>query len=119
MAQKCPKCESTKVEKRNYATRIGATIGVAAAGFLGFIGARATVVAGAAAGAEAGAVVGAVAGPAGVAAGAATGTFAGAVLGALAGTAAGATVGGTAGKAVDSFILNNYKCLSCGHAFTE
>lgn len=115
MAQKCPKCESTKVEKRNYATRIGAAIGVAAAGFLGFIGTRATTVAGATAGAEAGAVVGAIAGPAGVA----TGTFAGAVLGALAGTAAGATVGGTAGKAVDSFILNNYKCLSCGHTFTD
>lgn len=39
MAHTCPKCESTRVDKRNYATRAGAGIGGLAGGAAGYVGA--------------------------------------------------------------------------------
>ena len=31
----------------------------------------------------------------------------------------GTAAGGAAGAAVDKFVLDNYKCLECGHTFSE
>ena len=47
------------------------------------------------------------------------GTIAGAVLGGIFGGILGCEVGTTLGKAVDKNILNNYRCVACGHTFSD
>lgn len=108
---KCPKCKSDSIEKRNYGKRAGTGVG----GGGGAAGGAASAVGGAAAGAKAGAAIGAFGGPIDVAAGASIG----AIAGALAGGTVGATARSVAGRAVDKHILNNFKCLTCGHTFNE
>ena len=43
----------------------------------------------------------------------------GGVIGFLGGLAVGATAGAVAGKAVDEYILDNYKCNACEHTFSS
>lgn len=108
MDQTCPKCDSKHIDKKNYGTKGFAAVGGAAS-------TTALLAGGTAAGAEVGAAVGIVGGPVGIA----IGTVAGGVIGAISAFAVGAGAGAIAGKAVDTYILDNLKCLDCGHKFSE
>jgi phage tail tape-measure protein len=102
----CPNCQSDRIGTRNTGRKAGGAIGTVAGAASG--------AAGALGGAEIGGTVGAVAGPAG----ALLGAFAGAILGGLFGGAAGGAVGASLGETVDANILDNYRCLACGHCFS-
>lgn len=102
-AVRCPKCGSTAVQSRNFARKAGGALGAC----LGTWGAAAR-------GARAGALVGLrmvtpISPLSGVAA---------AVLGAFAGGMAGCIAGAQLGHAIDEVVLDNYRCLSCGHRFS-
>lgn len=101
----CPHCGSTRVDALNVGRRAGSTIGSVAGATSG--------IAMALSGAEAGAVAGAVGGPLGVVFGGLTGAVIAGLLGGAAGSVAGSAVGG----AIDESLLDNYRCLSCGHTF--
>ena len=104
----CPKCHSQAVEARNLACRAGGAIGLIS----GTVGG----VASALSGAETGTVIGcSVGGPVGCVLGAVTGAIAGGLIGGTTGCLTGARLG----QLVDEHILANYRCLDCGHCFTE
>ena len=111
MAHQCPKCGFRNIDTRNYGRKAGAGVGAVAGGTLGYLGMASSAFAGAKIGAKAFRATGP--------AGAAVGAFAGAIIGALAGASAGATLGGKAGSAVDDNLLDNYRCLECGHTFSD
>ncbi|MGF6533226.1 DNA-directed RNA polymerase subunit RPC12/RpoP [Paraburkholderia sp. GAS206C] len=102
---RCPHCGSMHLETLNVARMAGGTIGSVAGATSGFALALS--------GAEAGAAVGAIGGPIG----AVFGGLTGAVLAGLLGSAAGNAAGSAVGAAIDENMLDNYRCLSCGHAF--
>lgn len=102
----CPRCQSLRTEPRHVVRRIGGAIGAAAG--------ATSAVAFALSGAEAGATAGLVAGPIG----SACGSVAGAILAGLIAGAAGCATGATFGDAVDQKILDNWRCLACGRAFS-
>ncbi len=101
----CPQCGSMEISTLNVARIAGSTIGSVAGATSGFAMALS--------GAEAGAAVGAIGGPIG----AVFGGFTGAVLAGLLGSAAGNAAGSALGAAIDENMLDNYRCLSCGHTF--
>jgi hypothetical protein len=101
----CPRCGSTHLAQRHLARRILGLVGTVA-------GATGSAVR-AWHGAELGGTVGAAAGPPGFVLGA----VAGAVLSALAGGSAGCAVGVRLGDAIDARLLNDLRCLECGHPF--
>ena len=110
----CPKCGSTKVDKRNHAKRVTTSVGAAAGGTgAGIAAARAGTVAGEKIG---GAIGAAAFGPGGKITGEAIGRIAGAVVAGLAGAAG---VGSMAGELIDAHVLNNFQCMECSHAFSE
>lgn len=103
----CPNCRSTRVSALGYARKVGGAVGAVAgvaSGAAGILG-----------GAEAGAALGVFAGPLGILVG---GLF-GAVLGGVAGGVVGCAAGAQLGDVVDSNVLENYRCLSCGYTFGE
>lgn len=102
---RCPRCNSAHIDTLNVARMAGSTIGSVAGATGGF--------AMAISGAEAGAAVGAIGGPIG----ALFGGLTGAVLAGLLGSAAGNAAGSAVGAAIDENMLDNYRCLSCGHTF--
>ncbi len=59
--------------------------------------------------------VGVVAGPPGMLAGG----LLGALIGALVGGTAGGFAGARLGEMVDERVLDNYRCLACGHSFSR
>lgn len=101
----CPQCDSTHVEVLNVGRKAGSTLGSVAGATSG--------VAMALSGAEAGAAVGAIGGPLGALFGGLTGAVIAGLLGSAAGSVAGSAVGGV----LDDSLLDNYRCLSCGHTF--
>ena len=101
----CPNCGSEQIRIKNIAKKAGGAIGAVAGGASG--------IAGAMSGARLGFLVGAAVGPVGAFAG----SLAGAALGCILGAAVGCEVGLTVGGMVDDHLLDNYECLSCGHAF--
>lgn len=103
----CPHCRSTNVTTSNLGRKCTVMLG----GVAGGIFSAATVWHGA----RVGAVVGAPTGPAG----ALLSAVAGAVLAALAGAATGCAAGGVVGDMIDHKVLNNYRCLACGHRFSR
>lgn len=104
---RCPQCGATRIEQRHRARRIGGTIGTIA----GAIGGACRTLAGY----EIGLVVGAATfGPPG----AALGAISGAVISALMGGTTGWTIGTKLGAALDTSVLDNYRCLSCQHTFS-
>jgi DNA-directed RNA polymerase subunit RPC12/RpoP len=105
VSTRCPRCNSAHVDTLNVARIAGSTIGSVAGATGGF--------AMAISGAEAGAAVGAIGGPLG----ALFGGLTGAVLAGLPGSAAGNAAGSAVGAAIDENMLDNYRCLSCGHTF--
>ncbi|HHT8994844.1 TPA: hypothetical protein ACT5B2_005408 [Burkholderia cenocepacia] len=101
----CPQCDSTHVDVLNVGRKAGSTLGGVAGATSG--------VAMALSGAEAGAAVGAIGGPLGAVFGGLTGAVIAGLLGSAAGSVAGSAVGGV----LDDSLLDNYRCLSCGHTF--
>ncbi|WP_322090116.1 hypothetical protein [Burkholderia cenocepacia] len=101
----CPQCDSTHVDVLNVGRKAGSTLGSVAGATSG--------VAMALSGAEAGAAVGAIGGPLGAVFGGLTGAVIAGLLGSAAGSVAGSAVGGV----LDDSLLDNYRCLSCGHTF--
>lgn len=101
----CPRCGSEHVEKRNQARKAGSTIGAVAGATSG--------VAMTLSGAEVGATVGLIAGPIG----SVFGGLAGAILAGLAASAAGCAAGAAMGEVIDENVLDNHRCVSCGHTF--
>lgn len=105
--RQCPQCGGTQVEQRHRARRIGGTIGTIA----GAIGGVCRTLGGY----EFGLAVGAATfGPPG----AVLGAFSGAVISALMGGTTGWTIGTKLGAALDTSVLDNYRCLSCQHTFS-
>jgi hypothetical protein len=103
--QRCPRCGSNHIEKRNQARKAGSTIGAVAGATSG--------VAMTLSGAEVGATVGLVAGPIG----SVFGGLAGAILAGLAASAAGCAAGAAVGEVIDENVLDNHRCSACGHTF--
>lgn len=101
----CPQCGSERIETRDFAQRTG--------GALGGVAGAAGGVAGTLPGAQLGLAIGLAGGPFG----ATLGTVIGAILGGLCGAALGCEVGATFGQVVDDRVLDNYRCLACGHTF--
>ncbi|WP_244101862.1 hypothetical protein [Burkholderia cepacia] len=101
----CPQCDSTRIDALNVGRKAGSTLGSVAGATSG--------VAMALSGAEAGAAVGAIGGPLGAVFGGLTGAVIAGLLGSAAGSVAGSAVGGV----LDDSLLDNYRCLSCGHTF--
>tara|TARA_R110001583_G_scaffold87190_2_gene227837 strand:- start:363 stop:710 length:348 start_codon:yes stop_codon:yes gene_type:complete len=106
MKLQCPNCQSHQVEAHNYAKKTGGAVGTIAGAAGG--------VAAAASGARIGAGLGMLVGPAG----AVLGGLAGAIFGGIAGGAAGCTAGSALGEMIDETLLDNYKCMACGHSFS-
>jgi hypothetical protein len=105
--QRCPRCQSTRVDARNLARKMGGAIGTLAGTTSG--------IAFALSGAETGATVGLLAGPAG----AVCGAIAGAVIAGLIGGAAGCATGSVFGEIVDEKVLDNFHCHACDHTFSR
>ncbi|HGO6070665.1 TPA: hypothetical protein ACK3Q6_003254 [Burkholderia cepacia] len=105
-AQRCPHCNSRRVGTLNIGRKAGSTIGSVAGATSGMAMALS--------GAEAGAAVGAIGGPLG----SVFGGLAGAVIAGLLGSAAGCAAGSAVGAAIDENVLDNHRCMSCGHTFS-
>lgn len=99
----CPECQSLRIEIRNHGRRIGGAIGTAAGATSAFVMALS--------GGEAGAVVDLIAGS--------IGSACGAIIAGLVGGAAGCATGVVFGEVLDSNVLDNYRCRTCGHAFSN
>lgn len=96
----CPSCKSQRIDMRNHGRRTLGSLG-GAAGAMGAATGSLTVI-------DMGMV--------GVRLGSSAGVP-GAILGGLVGAMAGLVTGAKAGELIDELVLNNYLCLSCGHAF--
>jgi phage tail tape-measure protein len=105
MTLQCPLCNSRNIETLDYAKKTGATVG--------FVGGAASGAASALGGARVGATVGMIAGPVGVG----VGSVVGALLGGLLGGTAGGITGAKLGQVIDDRLLENNRCLNCGHTF--
>lgn len=104
---RCPQCGAAQIEQRYRARRIGGTIGTIA----GAIGGACRVMGGY----ELGLAIGTSAfGPPG----AVLGALSGAVISALMGGTTGWTIGTKLGAALDTSVLDNYRCRSCQHTFS-
>ncbi|BDT66689.1 hypothetical protein os1_08530 [Comamonadaceae bacterium OS-1] len=106
MTIQCPKCHSKSIDTQDYAKKVGGTIGTVAGAASGMAGALS--------GAEVGLIAGTVLDPGD----SVLGVIACAVLGGLLGGVAGCTMGAKLGEVVDSNILDNCRCLSCGYRFS-
>ncbi|WP_230950482.1 hypothetical protein [Burkholderia cepacia] len=104
--QRCPHCNSSRIDTLNVGRKAGSTIGSVAGATSGMAMAFS--------GAEAGAAVGAIGGPLG----SVFGGLAGAVIAGLLGSAAGCAAGSAVGAAIDENVLDNQRCMSCGHTFS-
>lgn len=106
MSISCPNCRSALIETRNLARKTGGLIGTVG----GTVGGAASSLTGV----EIGMTVGVVAGPPGMV----VGGFLGALMGALFGGTACGLAGAQLGELVDRRILDNHRCLVCGHCFS-
>ncbi|TVT33516.1 hypothetical protein [Marinobacter vinifirmus] len=103
MSEQCPRCLSTRIGRNNYGKKAAGVVGAAAGVYGGY--------ASAIAGARTGAVVGAMAGP--------VSGIGGAVIGGLLGGVTGVSAGIILGDVLDEVVLDNYRCLECGHSFSK
>lgn len=103
----CPRCQSDRIETRSYGKKIGGAVGAAAG-----VGSGIALVL---SGADVGAALGSVAGPAGIVAGG----LAGGVLAVLMSGSAGCAAGAAFGNVIDENVLDKYRCVECGHAFSQ
>jgi len=103
----CPNCHSHQVITKNYARKVGRTLGTA--------GGIAAGVSATLRGARYGSTVACIAGPPGRVIGGMTGAILGTLLwGVMAGKA-----GATLGDVVDDHLLDNHTCQRCGHRFSQ
>lgn len=103
MNEQCPKCLSERIGKNNYGKKAAGVLGAAAGVYSGY---ASTI-----AGARTGAMVGVMAGPV-------TG-IGGAVIGGLLGGVSGVSAGIILGDVLDEQVLDNNRCLECGHSFSK
>jgi len=103
----CPKCQSKRVDIDNRARKAG--------GLIGTMAGSTSAMAYALSGAETGMTVGRLVGPTGMM----LGGLAGAIIAGLIGGAVGCKAGAAVGEVIDATVLNNYRCLSCGHHFSK
>lgn len=106
MNKVCPSCLSERVITLNRARRAGGAVGLVG----GSVGAAASVLSGA----RTGMAIGAIAGPPG----SVLGGIVGALVAASVGGATGAIAGAQLGEVIDERILDNCRCLACGHTFS-
>ena len=103
----CPLCRSPRITSRDWGRKVAGVIGCAAGAAGGFYGCLRTphlsLSTGLAFSPSASALNG----------------VAGAVLSALTGTAIGCEVGTAVGEQIDHYLLNNFECLDCSHAFSS
>ena len=100
----CPRCQSERIETRSYGKKIGGALGALA----GLGSGVALVLSGAdirnAGGSEANPP---------------DDGLAGCVLAVLKSGSAGCTAGADLGDVVDEHVLDRYRCIECGHAFSQ
>ncbi len=101
----CPRCQSERVETRNYGKKIGGALGAAAG-----IGSGMALVL---SGADTRAAIGST-GEATEAGGLAQG-----VLAVLRSGSVGCAAGAAFGDVIDEHVLDRYRCVECGHAFSQ
>lgn len=103
----CPKCHDGLIRPVNRARKAGGAIGTVAGAATGAVGVlKGMKTASDSTGADLGSTAAVLA------------VVAGAVIGALIGGTTGCEVGARLGQAVDTHVLNNYRCLTCGFTFS-
>lgn len=103
----CPRCQSERIETRSYGKKIGGALGAAAG-----IGSGMALV-------LSGADIRAASGSAADPMDAAAGGLAGGVLAVLKSGSAGCAAGAAFGDVIDEHVLDKYRCVECGHAFSQ
>jgi hypothetical protein len=103
----CPRCQSERIETRSYGKKIGGAVGAVAG-----IGSGMALVL---SGADVGAAIRPAAGPAGTV----QSGLAGGVLAVLMSGSAGCVAGAAFGDVIDENVLDKYRCVECGHAFSQ
>lgn len=101
----CPRCQSERVETRNYGKKIGGALGAAAG-----IGSGMALVL---SGVDIRAAIGST-GEGTEASGLAQG-----VLAVLRSGSVGCAAGAAFGDVIDEHVLDRYRCVECGHAFSQ
>ncbi|MDP3858932.1 MAG: hypothetical protein Q8Q73_14345 [Stagnimonas sp.] len=92
----CSKCGSTRVTTQHHARRFCGAVGAIAGFIVGFVSSLHS--------SNSGTLVG---------------RIASAIVGALLGGASGAAAGVSIGDAIDSNVLDNHRCVACGHTFGD
>lgn len=103
----CPRCQSERIETRSYGRKIGGALG----GLAGLGSGVALVLSGA----DIRNVGDSAADPSG----AAVDGLAGGVLAVLRSGSAGCAAGADFGNVIDEHVLDRYRCVECGHAFSQ
>lgn len=103
----CPRCQSERIETRSYGKKIGGALG----GLAGLGSGVALVLSGA----DISKVGGSAADPSDAAASG----LAGGVLAVLRSGSAGCAAGADFGNVIDEHVLDRYRCVECGHAFSQ
>lgn len=106
-AMLCPRCQSERIETRSYGKKIGGALGAAAG-----IGSGMALV-------LSGADIRATSGSAADPVDAAASGLAGGVLAVLKSGSAGCAAGAAFGDVIDEHVLDKYRCVECGHAFSQ
>lgn len=103
----CPRCQSERIETRSYGKKIGGALGAAAG-----IGSGMALV-------LSGADIRAVSGPTEDPTGTEAGGLAQGVLTVLRSGSVGCAAGAAFGDVIDEHVLDRYRCVECGHAFSQ
>lgn len=101
----CPLCGSSNIQTKNHGKKLGGALGTCA-GVISSLSATAK-----------GATAGAIIAVRTTAPDTPLNSLTAAVLGALAGGAMGCAAGAGLGQVIDETVLNNHRCLRCGHSF--
>lgn len=103
----CPRCQAERVETRSYGKKIGGALGAAAG-----IGSGMALV-------LSGADIRAAIGSTGDSEGTEAGGLAQGVLAVLRSGSVGCSAGAAFGDVIDEHVLDRYRCVECGHAFSQ
>lgn len=103
----CPRCQSERIETRSYGKKIGGALGAAAG-----IGSGIALV-------LSGADIRAVIGSAADSVDNVAGDLAVGVMAVLKSGSTGCVAGAAFGDVIDEHVLDKYRCVECGHAFSQ
>ena len=103
----CPRCQSERIETRSYGKKIGGALGAAAG-----IGSGMALV-------LSGADIRTAIGSTGDSEGTEAGGLAQGVLALLRSGSVGCAAGAAFGDVIDEHVLDRYRCVECGHAFSQ